>query len=122
MKYQRSLPAEVELCYARGISMPSSATSPKFIRYPSDGAKLLSANDMSGFTFRGRFATPQEALCLGRDTTEKAHAALKWLIRKQGYRNGDQVILAFGTGQVQLHPRRVGYRCHVGGRFPQWPW
>lgn len=104
ISYQRSLPAAVDICYATGMAMPTSTTSPKFIRYPGDGAKLISANDMSGFTFRGRFDTPQEALSLGRDTTEKAHAALKWLIRKQGYRNGDQVVLAFGTGPEKLPP------------------
>ena len=76
--------------------------SPKYIRYPGDGAKLISANDAAGFTFRGRFQTAEEAFSLGRETTEKAHAALKYLIRRQGYRNGEQVILAFGTGGAKL--------------------
>lgn len=102
--YQHSLPAEEGLCYATGKIMPTSSTSPKFIRYPGDNAKLISANDLSGFTFRGRFETAEEALCLGRDTTEKAHAALKWLIRKQGARNGDQVMLAFTTGEYSVPP------------------
>ena len=27
----------------------------RFLRWPGDGAKLISANDYSGFTFKGRF-------------------------------------------------------------------
>ena len=100
--YQNSLPAESDICYVLGQPMPVSAISPRFIRYPGDGAKLVSANDSSGFTYRGRFQTAEEAFVLGRETTEKAHAALKYLIRRQAYRNGDQVLLCFGTGGVAV--------------------
>ncbi|NCB35604.1 MAG: type I-C CRISPR-associated protein Cas8c/Csd1, partial [Clostridia bacterium] len=100
--YQNSLSAESDICYVLGQSIPVSAISPRFIRYPGDGAKLVSANDSSGFTYRGRFQTAEEAFVLGRETTEKAHAALKYLIRKQAYRNGDQVVLCFGTGGVAV--------------------
>ncbi len=100
--YQNSLPVKDDLCYAMGRAMPASGMSPKYIRYPGDGAKLISANDSGGFTFRGRFQTAEEAYCIGRETTEKAHAALKYLISRQAYRNGDQVILTFGTGGTRL--------------------
>lgn len=96
--YQNSLSTKRDVCYVRGEEAPVSKSSPKFIRYPGDGAKLVSANDSGGFTYRGRFFDAGEALSLGRDTTEKAHSALRWLIQKQGYRNGEQVILAFATG------------------------
>lgn len=100
--YQNSMPVQTDLCYAMGQELPVSGMSPKYIRYPGDGAKLVSSNDSDGFTFRGRFKTAEEAFCIGRETTEKAHAALKYLIRRQAYRNGDQVILTFGTGGVRL--------------------
>ena len=35
---------------------------------------------------------------MGREITEKAHNALRWLIAKQGAINGDQVVLAWGSG------------------------
>ena len=95
--YQNSLPAETDFCYVTGRDIPVSTLSPKYIRRPGDGAKLISANDKSGFTYRGRFETPGQAFCIGRETTEKAHNALKWLISRQAYRNGDQVILAWRT-------------------------
>lgn len=98
IRYQRSLPAETGVCYVLGTEQAVSGVSPKYIRYPGDSAKLVSANDSGGFTYRGRFDNAAEALVIGRETTEKAHAALKWLIRRQGYRNGEQVVLTFGTG------------------------
>ena len=103
--YQNSLETERDYCYVLGKEVPVSAVSPKYIRRPGDGAKLISANDASGFTYRGRFETPGQAFCVGRETTEKAHNALKWLIQRQAYANGDQVILAWRSdGAKTLDP------------------
>ncbi|MGX8710306.1 type I-C CRISPR-associated protein Cas8c/Csd1 [Caproiciproducens sp. R1] len=95
--YQNSLQTDRDYCYVLGKEMPVSSLSPKYIRRPGDGAKLISANDGDGFTYRGRFETPSQAFRVGRETTEKAHNALKWLIPRQAFTNGDQVILAWGT-------------------------
>ncbi len=102
MDFQASQPAACEVCYVRGEKLPVAVSSPKFIRRPGDGAKLISGNDSSGFTFRGRFSDAGQALCIGRETTEKAHSALKWLISRQAYINGDQVVLAFGTNGEKI--------------------
>lgn len=88
-------PGERDLCYVMGRTMPVSELSPKKIRNAGDNAKLISRNDTKGFTFRGRFDTAREAACVGRETTEKAHSALRWLISRQAYINGDQVVLAW---------------------------
>ena len=96
--YQNSLEADRDFCYVLGTEVPVSTLSPKYIRRPGDGAKLISANDEAGFTYRGRFESQSQAFSLGRETTEKAHNALKWLIRRQAYvnrGNPDQVILTW---------------------------
>lgn len=96
--YQNSLETDRDFCYVLGKKVPVSTLSPKYIRRPGDGAKLISANDEKDFTYRGRFETPSQAFCLGQETTEKAHNALKWLIRRQAYvnrGNPDQVILTW---------------------------
>ena len=37
---------------------------------------------------------------LGVSTTQKAHNALRWLLARQGYQNGDQAIVAWAlSGQ-----------------------
>jgi len=72
---------------------------PKRIRHPGDGAKLISANDSSGYTFRGRFTddTGQQACGVSYEVTQKAHNALRWLIKRQAYRNDEQVIVAWAV-------------------------
>lgn len=70
---------------------------PKRIRHAGDGARLVSANDSSGYTFRGRFTddTGQQACGVSYAITQKAHNALRWLIGRQAYRSGDLVIVTW---------------------------
>ena len=89
--------SESALCMVAGIECPVAAQHPRNIRRPGDGAKLISSNDMSGFTFRGKFDRPDEACTVGYETSHKAHNALRWLIARQGSRQGDQVVLAWAV-------------------------
>jgi CRISPR-associated protein Csd1 len=89
------------LCMVTGDMQSYLAEShPRRIRHAGDGAKLISANDSSGFTFRGRFTddTGMQANGVGYEVTQKAHNALRWLIQRQAYRQGDQVIVCWAVG------------------------
>lgn len=72
------------LCYVLGEIKPVAEQHPRFIRTSSDGAKIISSNDLSGFTFRGRFSNADEACSVSYEVSQKAHYALKWLISRQG--------------------------------------
>jgi CRISPR-associated protein Csd1 len=74
------------LCYATGENALLSSQHPKYIRAKGDGAKLISANDKSGFTYRGRFTdkTGKQACSISLEVSQKAHNALIWLISRQG--------------------------------------
>lgn len=85
------------LCYVTGEETFLADQHPKKIRNEGDQAKIISSNDTTGFTYRGRFQTAEQACSIGYDVTQKAHNALRWLISKQGYRNGDQIILAWSV-------------------------
>lgn len=88
------------LCMVTGnVDSPLALSHPKRIRHPGDGAKLISANDSSGYTFRGRFTddTGQQACGVGYEVTQKAHNALRWLVKRQAYRNEDQVIVTWSV-------------------------
>ena len=80
-----------ELCYITGKRDYAAKAYPKI----EGNAKLVSANDTSGFTFLGRFLSDKQAVALGRDVSQKAFNMLKWLIKRQGIRNGDQVTVAW---------------------------
>lgn len=92
-----SLQKDVNLCYVRGEKIPCSEKHPAKVRNTADKSKLISANDSSGFTYRGRFADKNQVMSIGYETSQKAHNALRWLIDKQGYKNGEQAIVAWGT-------------------------
>ena len=88
------------LCIVTGDGQAALAMShPKRVRHSGDGAKLISANDAAGFTFRGRFTddTGLQACGVSYEVTQKAHNALRWLIQRQAYRNEDQAIVAWSV-------------------------
>lgn len=86
-----------EFCYASGKPQPAASNHPAKLRHTGDKAKLISANDNSGFTFRGRFVDGGQAAVVGFEITQKAHNALRWLISNQANRNGDQVLVAWAV-------------------------
>lgn len=90
------------LCLVMGREQLLTNNHPKFIRREGDNAKLISANDTSGFTFRGRFTTDDQAYGVGLETSQKAHYALTWLISRQGYVDGDLAIVAWATSGVKV--------------------
>lgn len=58
-------------------------------------AKIISANDSSNFTYRGRFAEPEEAASVSYLASQKAHNALKWLISTQGTVQGGRAFVCW---------------------------
>jgi len=104
-KFDGSTKETVGVCMVTGETQASLALShPKRIRHSGDGAKLISANDSSGYTFRGRFTddTGLQACGVGYEVTQKAHNALRWLIQLQSYRNDDQVIVSWAVAGTPI--------------------
>ena len=98
-KLERTGEGEKALCFISGNEMLVSKKHPKLIGQK----KLVSSNDTrSGFTFRGRFLEELQAMSVGALITQKAHNALRWLINRQGYRNGDQIIVAWAISGEEI--------------------
>ncbi|WP_159886418.1 type I-C CRISPR-associated protein Cas8c/Csd1 [Paenibacillus puerhi] len=110
--YDRKL-TELELCYVTGERLPYADKHASRIRNSGDKSKLISANDTSGFTFRGRFRTSREAAAVSYEVSQKAHNALKWLIDKQSYALDGKVFLVWGTGQLEM-PDPLGDGLSLG--------
>lgn len=91
------------LCYVTGEEEFSADQHPSKLRSDGDKAKIISSNDSSGFTFRGRFLTASQAANVGFEVTQKAHSALRWLIDRQGYKGKDgQAIVAWATSGAEI--------------------
>ncbi|MDR3736140.1 MAG: type I-C CRISPR-associated protein Cas8c/Csd1 [Acidobacteriaceae bacterium] len=95
---------ELGLCLSSGCPAPLAENHPRRLRHGGDGAKLISSNDTKGFTFRGRFKAASEAYGLSSAATQKAHNALRWLIARQGAKNGDQVVVAWSVKSADAPP------------------
>ena len=102
IQYYRSM--ERDLDYLTGEIQTPSYLHPKKIRNEGDGAKLISSNDKDNFTFRGRFSTKEEAFAIGKETSQKMHNALKWIIRKQGRTFDTLTMVTWESDMKEMPP------------------
>ena len=85
-----------------------AAQHPKNINSYTGNAKLFSCNDISGFTFRGRFAKQDDALIVDYVQSQKMHQILRWLIANYGYAVDSQVIIVWAVDnntEVKVKPQ-----------------
>lgn len=101
-KYNQKLLKNSQLCYATGEISLCTYKHPSKIRNAGDKAKLISTNDESGFTYRGRFASKEQAISVGYEFSQKMHHALKWLIEKQGIAIGSMELLTWSSNLQPL--------------------
>lgn len=102
--YYQKKTGKRRLCYVSGNTKSCSDKHPSKLRNSSDKAKLISGNDESGFTYRGRFASKEQAVSVGYDISQKAHNALRWLIQKQGYTRDESAIVCWMINRPQQLP------------------
>lgn len=98
--------APTDLCYATGKQLPimkNTEHSKSIISFCAN-AKIISANDTDGFTYRGRFSNASEALSLSYDFSQKMHNALRWLIQRQSIQFGLQSALTIIAWTSSLTP------------------
>lgn len=103
-EYYQQRTGEKKLCYVSGRTESCSDKHPSKIRNSGDKAKLISGNDESGFTYRGRFVSKDQAVSVGYDASQKAHNALRWLIQKQGYTRDDSAIVSWIVNRDEQVP------------------
>jgi len=102
IRFDASRRTDIGLCMVTGETTTLAASHPKRLRHGADGAKLISSNDDSGYTFRGRVELASQACGVGYAATQKAHSALRWLIARQGYQSGDQVFVAWAVNGKRI--------------------
>jgi CRISPR-associated protein Csd1 len=118
IQYYRTLPSTHGICMVTGETINLACNHPKNIRYPGDGAKLISSNDTEGFTYLGRFTTDLEACGIGIEITQKAHSALRWLIDQQGKKEGEQAVVAWAVSGADVPNLQIDTLSFVFGDEP----
>ena len=97
----------MDLCMLNGDIDVVIESNPKGIVAANYGAKLISANDMSGFTFRGRFTEGRQAATVGYHASQKAHNALQWVASDQGVIIGGRTFICWNPKGSDV-PKRMG--------------
>lgn len=91
-----------DICMITGELATCCDTHPKGIVAANFGAKLLSSNDSSGFTFRGRFADAGQAGSVGYLASQKAHSALRWVAANSGFTIGGRSFLCWNPAGAEV--------------------
>ncbi len=95
------------LCMLEGKMNTIALQHTKGIIPVNGNAKLISANDKSGFTYRGRFSEESQAATVGYAASQKAHSALRWLASEQGVLAGNRIFICWNpAGKVIPQPMR----------------
>lgn len=93
-KYYLKNQTQTDICYFTGQEGIITRNHPKGIT--SDyNAKLISANDDNGFTYRGRFHDSHQASSLSYEASQKIHSALTWLIKTKGVSIGKRTFICW---------------------------
>ena len=92
-------------CYITGKNEPKADLHPAKIRHAGDSAKLISSNDNSNYTFRGRFKDSDQACQIGTAVSQKAHNALRWLIERQGTTVGNGLTIVAWCSASNIQPQ-----------------
>lgn len=102
--YTSNLSGDMVLCMVTGEDAAAADQHPKGIIPINGNAKLISANDTNGFTYRGRFTEERQAVAIGYEASQKAHNALRWLAAEQGVIQGGRTFLCWNP-QGRLIPQ-----------------
>ncbi|MCL1850187.1 MAG: type I-C CRISPR-associated protein Cas8c/Csd1 [Bacteroidetes bacterium] len=103
--YSRNCPNHQGFCYISGNNETIAGLHSKKIRNSGDGAKLISSNDDTNYTFRGRFTEAAQACQVGMNVSIKAHNALRWLIQKQGTTIGNGLTIVAWCSASDIKPQ-----------------
>jgi CRISPR-associated protein Csd1 len=92
------------LCYVTGRFEKTRLHHPRSIVPGASNAKLISSEDKTNYSFRGRFMEAKETNAISVGASHKAHAALRYLIVTQGYRCDTQAIVAWAIDDGRALP------------------
>jgi CRISPR-associated protein Csd1 len=89
-------------CFSTGKVAQIAGKHPGGVR--GDNAKLISnkAEKDSDFVYLGRFLSASQTANLSAERSFKAHSCLEWLIKRQGYRNGSLVYVAWSPRGTEI--------------------
>ncbi|MGN1027745.1 MAG: type I-C CRISPR-associated protein Cas8c/Csd1 [Faecousia sp.] len=114
INYYASQQREKRFCMVSGEEAPAAKQHPKGIISINGNAKLISANDSSGFTYRGRFSEDWQAASVSYEVSQKAHAAIRWVAANQGVLLGGRTFLCWSPQGVTIPQPHTSFLKNTG--------
>ncbi|MFD2386844.1 type I-C CRISPR-associated protein Cas8c/Csd1 [Enterococcus rivorum] len=102
IKFYTQQLSDASLDYVTGEELPLTENHPSKVRYGGDMAKIISGNDSTNFTYRGRFTDKNQVASISYEASQKGHNALKWLIGKQAFILDGRVFLTWGKKETEM--------------------
>ena len=108
-----------EISYISGRAEIPAMQHLKGVFSLAGNAKIISSNDTTNFTYRGRFLDSEEALSISYTDSQKAHNALKWIVANQGVTVAGRSFVCWNPkGAVELKPLLPIFRDDETKRTP----
>ncbi len=91
-----------ETCFVSGNEEIKAIQHLKGVVSLNGNAKLISSNDSTNFTYRGRFLVPEEAVSIGYFSSQKVHNVIKWLVSNQKVTMGKRVLICWNPNGNEI--------------------
>lgn len=96
------------ICCLTGEDVPLVSLYDKGVLPHCNGAKIVSANDTAGFTYRGRCSQPRQVAQIGYEASQKLHRALRWVANHNGVRVGSRMYICWSpTTNIFPNPDNI---------------
>lgn len=92
-----------DVCYINGTTGRVSDKHLKGIVPQWGNAKLISANDKTNYTYRGRFTSPDQAVSVSFQASQEANNALKYCVSNYGVSYGSRVFVSWSPEGVKVN-------------------
>ncbi len=79
--------------------------------------KLISSNDSTNFTYRGRFSEDWQAVTISYEASQKAHSALRWLIANQAFYSGGRTFLCWNPQGIKIPNPKFPFRANKEPKY-----
>lgn len=100
--YLNSGDYEQGFCMISGDNSKLASQHIKGISSKSGNAKVISSNDNTNYTYRGRFLNDVEAMSISYESSQKALNALKWIISNEGVALGEREMACWNPKGIKV--------------------
>ena len=106
--YNKYCLKNIGVCYLTGKTVPLASVFDKGMVLSCSGAKLVSANDSYGFTYRSFISEPRQIAQIGYEAAQKMHRALRWIANHNGVYIGSRLYVTWcPTENVHIDPANL---------------